>query len=82
VIAIAIKADFLLFFLMRNTEMKKGRQKMSVLSSLRLDNCNTMSKVKLNIMWDINSSIGDEVLKRMMWHELLVELTLISVKYV
>lgn len=49
---------------------------------LRLSNNNTMSRVsKTNIKWPINSSIGDKILERMMWHDLLIELAFISMKY-
>lgn len=51
--------------------------------SLKHSNSNTISRVsKTNIKWHINSSIGDKILERMMWHDLLIELAFISMKYI
>lgn len=67
---------------MKDTELGK-KKKVSFMIPLRHSYSNTISRVsKANTKWHINSSIGDEILERMMWHDLLIELAFISMKYI
>lgn len=67
---------------MRDTELGK-KKKVSFMIPLRHSSSNTISRLsKTNIKWHINSNIGGKILERKMWHDLLIELAFVSMKYV